>query len=329
MRFALLLSLLTGCAIHGPLVADVACPRGTTRISATKGEHDGQCTLPDGKKHGPTYSVDEHGTKIDNYDHGVLAGPWAHYDARGRLRAHGYRPGVTDSLDTADDLGESAYDSPEKTGRLIVPSRVRLFPVDGDVAFSASTLVSADGHPTSSFLGALIDINVPPPARLRFRGDAYRAYFVSYGVQAAAGVITRTECDDPTIAGSGGFCGSRWMVGPQIRIGYVSTRDAKPSGALPMMVGYGRLGFLIGQDQWSSPYSNGTALVWRVRAGAGYTALGSVLSLARRARTSEAWRWLLVPLVTLVEHAEAYVDLGGDGTSALGVGAGVDIGFGL
>jgi hypothetical protein len=120
------------------------------------------------------------------------------------------------------------------------------------------------------------------------------------------------------------------MAGGVIHIGYARTTDANPHGALPSLLAYAKLGFLLGEDQWSSTYSTGSALVWRARAGAGYTALGSLFGLARQARAPrEGWQWLLLPLVALVEHAEGYVELGGDGTSALGVGAGVDIGFGL
>jgi len=315
--------------MHRPVVADVRCPRGTQLIGTRNGE-DGRCQLPDGTKQGPSFAVTDRGVTIDGYDHGTPAGPWSRYNERGRLVAHGYRPGVTDSNDPATDIGEADYDSPRTTGKLVVPARVRLFPVEGDVAFSASTLLSTQGHPTSSFLGATVSIDFPSASRLHYRTDAYRAYYVSYGVQGAAGAIARADCDDPTIVGSGGFCGSRWLLGPMIRVGYARTTDANARGALPSLLAYGKLGFLLGEDRWSSAYSTASALVWRVRAGAGYTAFGSLLGLAHHAGAPrEGWRWLFVPLLALVEHAEAYVELGADGGSALGVGAGVDVGFGL
>jgi hypothetical protein len=314
--------------MHHPVIADVRCPNGAQLITA----HDaGRCQLPDGTKQGPSFAVTAKGVTIDGYDHGALAGPWAHYDERGRLVGHGYRPGVTDSTEASTALGEAEYDSPQTTGKLVVPARVHLFPVQGDVAFAASTLVSSQGRSTSSFIGATLSVDLPSPAQLRFRGEAYRAYYVSYGIEGAVGSVARTECDDPAIAGSGGFCGSRWLVGPVIRIGYARTTDANVRAALPSLLAYGKIGFLLGEDRWSSTYSSGSALVWRVRAGAGYTALGSLFGLAQRARAPrEGWQWLLVPLMALVEHAEGYVELGADGDgNALGVGAGVDIGFGL
>ncbi len=325
---AVLSSVLAGCAMHGPVVADVRCPKGTHAITAGD---DGKCVLPDGKRHGPSWSASERGVTVDGYDHDVLAGPYEHYDAHGKLVARGYRPGVTDSTEQATEVSESRWDSPATTGKLVWPARVRLFPVQADVAFAASTLVSSEGKPTSSFVGGTIDVGIPPRENLRFRGDAYRAFFIAYGVQGLAGAITRAECDDPTIAGSGGFCGSRWMLGPYIRVGYVRSHDAHASASLPSTLLYGKIAFLIGRDQWSSTYSSGDSLVWRVRGGAGYTALGSLLGVAGHAASSpnESWRWLLVPLAFLFEHAEAYAELGGDGTSSLGVGAGVDLGFGL
>ena len=242
---------------------------------------------------------------------------------RARSIDHGYKPGVTDSNETSTDVREGFYDSPGTTGKLVVPARVRLFPVEGDVAFSASTLLSADGKQTSSFLGAIASIDFPSRSKLRFRGDAYRAFYVSYGVEGALGVVTRAECDDPTILGSGGFCGSRWLLGPVIRVGYARSTDAHADGAVPSLLGYGKLSFLLGQDRWSSVYSSGNALVWRARVGTGYTALGTLFNLAH------AQSWILIPLVALVEHAEAYVELGGDGGQALGVGGGINVGFGL
>jgi hypothetical protein len=304
-----------------PVVADVRCPRGT-RLIGTAGHDEGHCQLPNGTRHGPSFAVTDDGVSVEGYDRGVPAGPWARYDTSGKLIDHGYRPGVTDSSEPSPAIGEALYDSPATTGRLVVPARVTLFPVEGDVAFSASTLVSSDGKRTSSFLGAVVDIDLPSHARLRFRGDAYRAYYLSWGVEAAAGVIARAECDDPTIAGSGGFCGSRWLAGPAIRVGYVRSNDARPHGSVPSFLAYGKLAFLLGQDRWSSTYSTGSELIWRARFGAGYTTLGTLVSLAR------AHEWLLLPLVAIFEHAEAYVELGGDG-GTLGVGGGVDVGFGF
>ncbi len=211
------------------------------------------------------------------------------------------------------------------------PARVRVFPLQTDLAFAAETLVSSEGKPTSSFLGASLDVALTPAERVRHRGDAYQAWFLSYGASGLAGAVARAECDDPTIAGSGGFCGSRWMAGPFVRVGYFRSNDARASGALPSLLAYGRVGFLVGQDRWSSVYSTGTELVWRLRVGAGYTALGAVADLARRAAEErmQGWRWLLLPLAIVLEHAEGFVELGGDGQSALGVGAGLDVGFGL
>ncbi len=331
LHFALIAALAgvaSGCAMHHPVIADVRCPKGTRLISAPE---SGRCQLPDGTKQGPSYSVTAKGVDVDGFDHGTLAGPWAHYDARGRLVSHGYRPGVTDSTEASTDVGEAAYDSPQTTGKLVVPARVQLFPVQGDVGFAASTLVSSQGRATSSFLGASMSIDLPSPSRLRYRVDAYRAYYLSYGIQGALGSVARAECDDPAILGSGGFCGSRWLVGPVIRVGYARSTDANARAAIPSLLAYGTIGFLLGEDQWSSTYSSGSALVWRVRAGAGYTALGSLFGLARRARAPrEGWQWLLLPFMALVEHAEGYVELGADGGgNTLGVGAGVDIGFGL
>ncbi len=318
---------LASCAMHPPVIADVSCPRGAALITA--GE-DGHCQLPDGTKHGPSFSVNAKGVAIDGYDHGALAGPWRRYDDRGRLVKHGYRPGVTDSSEPSTDLGESPYDSPATTGKLVVPSRVRLFPLQADVSFSATTLVSPEGHATSSFLGATASVDLPSPSRLRYRLNAYRAYYVSYGVEATTGIVARAECDEPSITGSGGFCGSRWMLGPTIRVGYARSTDANPRASVSSLLTYGKIAFLLGEDRWSSYYSTGSALIWRVRAGAGYTALGALFGVAARAHAPrEGWRWLLVPLLTLVEHAEAYVELGGDGGSSLGAGAGVDVGFGL
>jgi hypothetical protein len=311
-----------GCAMRAPVVVDVRCPKGTQRIG-TANHEEGQCQLPNGTRHGPSYTVTEGGVTVDGYDRGTLAGPWARYDASGHLVEHGYRPGVTDSNDAETEIGQALYDSPATTGRLVAPSRVRLFPVEGDVAFSATTLISSQGHPSSSFLGAVIDVDLPSPARLHYRGDAYRALYLSYGIEGAAGVVARAECDDPTIPGSGGLCGSRWLAGPVIRVGLVRTTDAHPHAALPSFLAYGKLGFLLGEDRWSSTYSTGSALVWRLRAGAGYTTLGTLLGLAK------SRSWLLLPIVALFEHAEAYVELGSDGGSNLGVGAGIDIGIGL
>jgi len=232
-------------------------------------------------------------------------------------------------------MSVASYDSPKTTGRLVVPARVRLYPVQGDIAFEAATILSSSGQRTSSFLGATLDLALPSPARLHYRGDAYRAFFVAYGLQGAAGAIARAECDDPTIAGSGGFCGSRWLVGPNIRVGYARTPFGDARGAVPTLLGYGRLGFLIGQDSWSSTYSSGSALVWRLRAGGGFTALGGVLGLLKRAQHGSAldgvWATLLLPLAAVVEHAEAWIELGADAGNAtgLGVGGGVDLGFGL
>jgi hypothetical protein len=320
--------VLVGCATHRPVVVDVRCPRNTTMITA--GDADGHCIAPDGKNHGPSWTASDKGVRVDGYDHGVRAGPFEHYDATGKLVRHGYRRGVTDSTEPSTEIGEAPYDSPKTSGRLVWPERVRLYPVQGDVAFTASTLVSAQGKPSSSFLGASIEIGFPARERMRYRGDAYRAYYVSYGVQGAAGVVARAECDDPTITGSGGFCGSRWMAGAYIRVGYARSHDATANSSVPSFLGYGRLGFLVGQDQWQSTLSTSSALVWRFRAGAGYTALGSLFSLVHGAHAaSDSWRWLLAPFVFVLEHAEGYVELGGDGTSALGVGAGVDVGFGL
>lgn len=323
-------SLLAGCAMRGPVVADVRCPKGTRAIVTD--ESTGHCGLPDGKRHGPSWSASARGVNVDGYDHDVLAGPYAHYDARGRIASHGYRPGVTDSTEPSTDVGEASFDSPKTTGKFVSPARVRLFPVQADIAFTATTLVSAEGKATSSFLGGAVDIGLPPREMLHWRGGAYRAFFVSYGVQGAVGTVARSECDDPTIAGSGGFCGSRWILGPYVRIGYARSVDASPKGALPSLITYGKIGFLLGQDRWTSHISSGNALVWRLRAGAGYTALGTLLGLARAARhTREGWRALLLPFAALLEHAEGYVELGSDGATsgALGVGAGVDVGFGL
>ena len=311
--------------MHGPVVADVRCPKGTREIAT---ETSGKCVLPDGKRHGPAWSVSTRGVKVDGYDHDVLAGPFEHYDHRGRLVARGYRPGVTDSTDQPTEVRESRWDSPQTTGKLVSPARVRIFPVQADVAFAASTLVSAEGKPTSSFVGGAFDIGLTPKEMLRWRGEAYRALYVAYGVQGLAGTITRAECDDPTIAGSGGLCGSRWMLGPWVRVGWVRSEDAHASAALPSLLAYGKIAFLVGRDQWSSTLSSGNALVWRLRAGAGYTSLGSLASLARHA-SGEGWKWLLVPIAFVLEHAEGYVELGSDGASALGVGGGVDVGFGL
>ncbi len=320
--------VVTGCATHRPVIVDVRCPRDTKMISAGD---EGRCISPDGKNHGPSWIANAEGVRVDGYDHGVRAGPFEHYDARGKLVARGYKPGVTDSTEPSTEIGEAAYDSPATSGKLVWPSRVRLFPVQGDVSFSASTLISADGKPTSSFLGASFELGFPAREKMRYRFDAYRAAYVSYGVQGLAGVISRAECDDPTITGSGGFCGSRWMAGAYIRIGYARSHDANASASIPSILGYGRLGFLVGQDQWHSTLSTSSALVWRLRAGAGYTALGALFGVVRGARsaTTESWRWLLVPIAFVLEHAEGYVELGGDGTSALGIGGGVDLGFGL
>jgi hypothetical protein len=316
------------CAMHGPVIADVRCPKGTREIAT---EASGKCALPDGRRHGPSWAVTAHGVKVDGYDHDVLAGPYEHYDRHGRLVARGYRPGVTDSTEQPTAVGESRWDSPTTTGKLVSPARVRIFPVQADLAFAASTLVSAEGKPTSSFVGGAFDIATTPKEMLRWRGDAYRAFFVAYGAQGLAGVVTRAECDDPTVAGSGGFCGSRWMAGPFVRVGYVRSADAHPNAALPSLLLYGKVGFLIGRDQWSSAYSSGDALVWRLRAGAGYTSLGSLIGLTRHASASlsDGLQWLLTPIALLLEHAEGYVELGGDGPSALGVGGGIDVGFGL
>jgi len=325
---AVVSSLLAGCAMHGPVVADVRCPKGAHAIAAGDA---GKCVLADGKRHGPSWAASERGVTIDGYDHDVLAGPYERYDAKGKLVASGYRPGVTTSTEQSTEVGEAKWDSPTTSGKLVWPARVALAPIQADVAFTASTLVSAEGKPTSSFIGGGLDVSIPAHARLRFRGDAYRALFIAYGAQGLLGTITRSECDDPTIAGSGGFCGSRWMVGPSIRVGYVRTEDASPKGAIPSTLLYGKLAFLLGEDRWSSTYSSGSALVWRFRAGAGYTALGALLGLARHANASprDGWQWLLMPIAAVLEHAEAYVELGADGASALGVGAGVDVGFGL
>ena len=312
--------------MHGPVVADVRCPKGAKEVAT---ETTGKCVLPDGKRHGPAWSVSEHGVKVDGYDHDVLAGPFEHYDRKGRLVARGYRPGVTDSTEQATDVAEAKFDSPATSGKLVSPARVRIFPVQADVAFSASTLVSAEGKPTSSFVGGAFDIGTTPKAMLRWRGDAYRAFFVAYGAQGLAGAISRRDCDDPIIAGSGGFCGSRWMAGPYVRIGYVRSEDARPSASVPSMLLYGKAAFLVGRDEWSGAYGSGEALVWRFRAGAGYTSLGSLVGIARSASSSDAWKWLLVPIAFVLEHAEGYVELGSDGASALGVGGGVDVGFGL
>ena len=314
--------------MHGPVVADVRCPKGAKMVAT---EAAGHCALADGKKHGPSFTVSDHGVTVDGYDHDVLAGPYEHYDRGGRLVSRGYRPGVTDSTEQPTDVGQSRWDSPTENGTLVSPARVRIFPVQADVAFSASTLVSVHGKPTSSFVGGAFDIGTTPRERIRHRGDAYRAYFVGYGAQGLAGTVTRAECDDPTIAGSGGFCGSRWMVGPYVRVGWARSNDATASASLPSLLLYGKIAFLIGRDEWSSTYSHGEALAWRFRAGAGYTSLGSFVGLVPHASASsgDAWRWLLVPLALVLEHAEGYVELGGDGTSALGVGGGIDVGFGL
>lgn len=314
--------------MHGPVVADVRCPKGAKEVAS---ETNGKCVLPDGTRHGPAWSVSEHGVKVDGYDHDVLAGPFEHYDHAGRLVARGYRSGVTDSTEQATDVGEAKWDSPSTSGKLVSPARVRLFPVQADVAFAASTLVSAEGRPTSSFVGGAVDVGTTPKEMLRWRGDAYRAFYVAYGVQGLAGVVSRAECDDPVISGSGGFCGSRWMLGPYVRVGYARSRDAHPSASLPSLLFYGKAAFLVGRDQWSSAYDSGEALVWRFRVGAGYTSLGSVAALARHASASasDGWQWLLVPIALVLEHAEGYVELGSDGASALGVGGGIDVGFGL
>ena len=315
--------LMCAACTHAPLVADVSCPQGTKLVVAKSG-NEGACQLPGKVRHGPSWVVEDKGARIDGYDHGSLAGPWARYDAGGSLAQHGYRPGVTDS--TAPDASavhSNDYDSPATTGKLVVPARVRLFPVQGDIAFSATTLLAPGGAPTSSFLGALLDIDLPTRARLHYRRDAYQAFYVSYGVAGALGVVSRAECDDPTIPGSGGFCGTRWLAGPVIRVGYARSTDGHAEGAIPSLLAYGKLAFLLGQDRWSSTYSTGDALVWRARAGVGYTALGSLVGLARDGS------WELAVLLALVEHAEAYVELGGDGSQMLGVGGGIDVGFGL
>ena len=319
-------ALLTGCTMRGPVVADVRCPKGTKEIAT---ESSGKCVLPDGKRHGPAWSVSEHGVKVDGYDHDVLAGPFEHYDGKGRLVARGFRPGVTDSTEQATDVSEAKWDSPTTSGKLVSPARVRIFPVQADVAFAASTLVSAEGKPTSSFVGGAVDLGTAPKEMLRWRGDAYRAFFVAYGVHGLAGTISRADCDDPTIAGSGGFCGSRWMVGPWVRIGYVRSEDAHASASLPSLLLYGKAAFLVGRDQWRGAYGSGDALVWRFRVGAGYTSLGSLVGLARSASSGDPWKWILAPIAFVLEHAEGYVELGSDGASALGVGGGVDVGFGL
>ena len=326
MKLAIFASLLTGCAMHGPVVADVRCPKGTKELAS---ETSGKCVLPDGKRHGPAWEVNEHGVKVDGYDHDVIAGPFEHYDHKGRLVARGYRPGVTDSTEQATDVSEAKWDSPTTSGKLVSPARVRIFPVQADVAFAASTLVSAEGKPTSSFVGAAFDIGTAPKEMLRWRHDAYRAFFVAYGAQGLAGAISRADCDDPTIAGSGGFCGSRWMAGPYVRVGYVRSEDAHASASLPSLLFYGKAAFLIGRDEWKSTYDSGEALVWRFRVGAGYTSLGSLVSLARSASSGDAWKWIFAPIAFVLEHAEGYVELGSDGASALGVGGGVDVGFGL
>jgi hypothetical protein len=316
------------CAMHGPVVADVRCPKGTKEIAH---ETSGKCVLPDGKRHGPAWSVNEHGVNVDGYDHDVLAGPFEHYDQHGRLVARGWRGGVTDSTEQSTDVSESRWDSPTTSGKLVSPARVRLFPVQADVAFTASTLVSAEGKRTSSFVGGAFDVGTTPREMLRWRGDAYRAFYVAYGVQGLAGSVARADCDDPTIAGSGGFCGSRWMLGPYVRIGYARSEDARPNASLPSLLLYGKAAFLVGRDQWSGAYGSGEALVWRFRVGAGYTSVGSLIGIARHAAASasDAWKWLLVPIALVLEHAEGYVEIGSDGASALGVGGGIDVGFGL
>lgn len=331
----LVAALLGGCALRPPVVADVRCPRDTHPVEGPGG---GQCALADGTRHGPSWTVSPDGVAIDGYDHGVLAGPYERYKlATGERTERGYRPGVTSSTDAAPviDASHASYDSPETTGRLVTPARVRLFPVQGDLAFEAATLLSSNGARTSSFVGGTFDIALPAPARLRYRGDAYRAFYVAYGAQGVAGAVARGECDDPTIAGSGGFCGSRFLLGPYIRVGYARTPFGDVKGAVPTLLGYGRLGFLLGQDNWTSAYSSGAAVVWRLRAGAGFTALGAVMTLLHRAQHASPldgmWRSLLLPLAVVVEHAEAWVELGGDGGNAtgIGIGGGVDIGFGL
>ncbi len=324
--------LLGGCTMRPPVVADVRCPKDA---HAKETEHGGQCVLADGTRHGPAWTVSPSGVTIDGYDHGGLAGPYERYDARGALNEHGYRPGATSSQEPSLETGEASYDSPTTTGKLVVPARVKLLPVQGDVAFEAATTLDSSGHRTSSFVGASAELGLPAPQRLRFRGDAYRAFFLAYGVQGVAGAIARAECDDPTIPGSGGFCGSRLLLGPYIRVGYARTPFGDARGAVPTLLGYGRIGFVLGQDTWSSAYSNGSALVWRLRVGGGFTALGAVLSLARQVKHATPidafWRALLLPFAVVAEHAEAWFELGADGGSAtgLGVGGGVDLGFGL
>jgi len=319
---------VTGCAMHAPVVADVRCPQATTMVTAPG---EGHCVLSDGRRHGPSWTASDDGVTVENYDHGVPAGPHERFDSRGKLVSRGFRPGVTDSMDTKPEVGPAKWDSPRTNGELVWPERVRIFPVQVDAAFAASTLVSSEGKPTSSFIGAALDVALTANERVRHRGDAYQAWFVGYGAQGLAGAVARSECDDPTIAGSGGFCGTRWMAGPFVRIGYFRSNDARPSGALPSLLAYGRIGFLIGEDRWSSNLSDGSELVWRLRVGVGYTAFGAVADLARRARENQAegWRWLLVPIAILLEHAEGFVELGGDGGSPLGLGGGVDVGFGL
>ena len=321
MRTLVLLLVCAGCT-RPPLVVDVSCPR-QTKLVVAKSAASGECQLPSKTRHGPSWDVTDKGVRIEGYDHGALAGPWARYNPNGELGEHGYRPGVTDSTEPNPDVHPDAYDSPATTGKLVVPARVSLFPVEGDVAFSAGMLLSADGKGSSSFIGALIDLDFPARARLRYRRDAYQAFYVSYGAAGALGAVNRSSCDDPTITGSGGLCGTRWLAGPVIRVGYARSTDSRPHGSVPSLLAYGKLAFLLGQDRWSSAYSTGNALVWRARAGVGYTALGSLLGLARD------HAWAIVPLLALVEHAEAYVELGGDGGQALGIGGGIDVGFGL
>ncbi len=233
-----------------------------------------------------------------------------------------------------DGMAAEAAKETEATGVAPALSTVRVLRFEGDVAFDAHTAwaPSSGGAFASGFVGATVHAGVPF-ARLSFKRDHYSGLFFSIGATGSFGESLRADsCGGPCAAGEGRW-GERWLVGPYARIGYARSHDARDTGAVRSFFAFLGVATTVGEDRWALlDNTRESALVWRARVSAGYTAPRLFPRLAESFKDAKKGDDLLLALALVAsvffEHGELFVDFGTDRGSFVS-GLGVQLGFGM
>jgi hypothetical protein len=241
------------------------------------------------------------------------------------------KPGAPRS--DVDEMAAEAAQETKVTGLAPSLASVRVLRFEADLAFDAHTAWSpSSGGFASGSVGAVAHVGVPL-ARLAFKGDHYSGVFFSIGGTGSFGESLRSDsCGGPCAAGDGRW-GERWLLGPYARVGYARSHDARATGAVRSFFAYAGVAPMFGEDRWALLDGTRTsALLWRVRVSAGYTAPRLFPRLAESLRDAKKGEDLLLTLAlvasVLFEHGELFVDFGGDRGAAI-TGLGIGLGFGL